>query len=302
MAKKRAAKVVGSPNPFGSPASKKGKSDKDDDDKEPIKPSPLLKKKGATSKKRGPPTMKIIHVVPKVSHPVDATDVLTGEEGFTILINGFMQNIQVRCIFEKNGPDPIPGQFCDATDPITHVFSYEDEDTPIMQEGNNGAMYQIKLVCFKLDGDEIATQELLTQFAEETFVPALMRHRRAFPSARPIMDPEVPYVQVPAWNKILGNGNGLLELFSFAYKEGSETFGAWIKADHANLYSLFPIGQVPEFVKQNYVLTNEHLLPPDIPHLLAALPAAMPVPAQPAPPQAKGQEDSKNEEEKNNDE
>ena len=93
MAKKRPAKptIVGSP--FGTPNGNKTNKDDNDDDKDPIKPSPFKKNK-VSSLQKGPPTMKIIHVVPKVSLPIDDPEVSTGEEGFTIIIEGFMQNKQ----------------------------------------------------------------------------------------------------------------------------------------------------------------------------------------------------------------
>jgi hypothetical protein len=202
-------------------------------------------------------------VVPKVSLPKDDPNVETGEEGFTIIIDGYLQGKQVKCLYHKNS-DPLCMQFCTATDPINHVFDYEVEDTPMMQEGNDGNMYQIKILVKTLDGDEPATQETLEDFATGTFVPALMRQKGVFKNARPIMHPTEPYVQVAAWNKILGNTSGLSQLFTYAFKQGSESFGAWMKADHANLYSMFPIGEVPDFIKTNYVLTSEHLLAPDI--------------------------------------
>lgn len=261
MPKRRAPKVPVAGSPFGSPLGKKGKTDDDDDELPPIKPSPFANKLGNATKK-GPPTMKIYHVVPKVSLPLEDPNVETGEEGFTIIIEGFMQNKQVQCIYNKNS-DTKAMEFVEATNPINHVFYHEIEEDPIMLEANNGKSYQIKLVCFKLDGDEIATQEELIQFATDTFVPALMRQKGVFSSARPVMHPTEPYVQVPSWNKIIGNGAGLISLFSFAFKEGSETFGQWVRTDRANLYSLFPIGGIPDEFKQKYILTDHHLLAPD---------------------------------------
>ena len=142
MAKKRPAKptIVGSP--FGTPNGNKTNKDDNDDDKDPIKPSPFKKNK-VSSLQKGPPTMKIIHVVPKVSLPIDDPDVSTGEEGFTIIIEGFMQNKQVQCLHKKNSCDRA-AEFCAATEPLNHVFLFQDEDNEVMQEGNDGCW----IVCW----------------------------------------------------------------------------------------------------------------------------------------------------------
>lgn len=255
MPKVRPTKPAASGNPYGSPPGK-GKGNGDNASSPPIKPSPF--KKSNKKKAAEPPKIRIKHVVPIVD-PDNAEN--TGHEGFTVIIDGWLQSKVTSCVYKKN-IDPMAQMMFDAIDPVSHVFEYEDGDTPMMKQGNNGTWYPVEILVHYLDGEEVVDRETLEGFVLDTLVPALMQQKKV--NVRPEMHPTEGYERLTSWNRILGNTSGLMALYQFNFKQSSdENFGSWIKAHKTNLYSLYPIGGVPEHIKKQFVLTNEHLFPAD---------------------------------------
>ena len=262
MAKRRPAKVSAA-TPYGSPTAKKPKGNDDDDNNKgtptPVKPSPYAKKK---KELKGPPKVVIHHVVPTVSEP-GAKPVKTGHEGATFIIEGYMQKKLVDCIYKKKSC-PKAAQFCEDCDPVKHVFTFENKDETAFQVGDNGEAYEIKIMVFAFDGDEPLTQQDLVTLWTDTICPSLMNQRGVFPKSKPILHPETPYIRHKAWNEIIGNYDGLLNLYKFELKdEALVSFPSWLKADKANLYSMWAVGEIPKTIKEMYGLTNEHMYADD---------------------------------------
>lgn len=268
MPKRKAVTISPASVPFGSPSSNKG-GNKDDDEK-PIMPSPF-KTKARSAAARPPVTYKIHHVVPNVGEPGEGDDI-TGHEIVTVVVTGWMQKAITDAVYDKAN-NPKAKMFCEATDPVSRVFNLVMGNDPVMQEGNNGKLYPVKTIIFALDEDNAATQAEVETFVDETFLPALMKQDKVRPPM-PIRDPTGHYVRHASWSDILGHGDGPIDLFKFHYKEGQESFPQWIKADKLNLYSVWPKGRVPESIKNDFNLTNEHLFPEDIivPPVAAAAP------------------------------
>jgi hypothetical protein len=178
-------------------------------------------------------------------------------------VDGYLQKKVVDTVFKKSN-FPKCQQFVDATNPVPHVFEYKKGDDPVLLEGNDGHMYPVKILVFPLDEDEPVTQQLLEQFVNDTFIPALMAQDGVYKSSRPTLHPTEGYTCVDAWNKFFGNGEGLIDLWKYHHKESSnENFPTWIKTDPVNLYSCWPVGRIPQDIKQMYVLTAEHMYPVD---------------------------------------
>jgi hypothetical protein len=174
-------------------------------------------------------------------------------------VDGYLQKKVVDTVFKKSN-SPKCQQFFDATNPVPHVFEYKRGDDPVMIEGNDGHQYAVKILVFALDEDEPVTQTLLETFVNETFIPALMMQDGVYETSRPTLHPTEGYTRVAAWNEFLGNGEGLIDLWKYHHKETSnENFPTWIKTDPVNLYSCWPVGRVPQDIKQMYVLTADHM-------------------------------------------
>jgi hypothetical protein len=188
MVKKR---TMVDPNTIlGTPQAVPKKDKKDNNEDNVIKPSPFKKlnfKKKAAAKK----AVTIYHVLPPVLE--DGEEL--GLEGYIILVEGLLQLKVATAMYKKNSDDKAM-LFCDATSPVPHVFQFHQGGVPLQREANNGKSYDTEVLVHLLTEEEPATKEQLFQFVEGTFIPALMKQKKFFQNAKPILPSTKPYVIV----------------------------------------------------------------------------------------------------------
>jgi hypothetical protein len=239
---------------------------------EPIKPSPFTKKRAlfsvrpesATKKEAVGITATIRHVLPTIT---DGDEDVVGQEGFFIHLSGYGSRAASRPIYERNVT--ANQVFLAATQPVGRAFDLNLDGEPVMIPALSGRFYRVQVLVHLLDGDDPATKEELVQFFNETFVPAYMRLPDVRPSSRPTLSVEEPYVIHRAWSQVLGDGDQLDDLFQFGIRPETETesltLQSWACESKENLYSLWTPGEIPDDKITAWALTNEHLLPDDIP-------------------------------------
>jgi len=261
MPKRRPAPAKPSPSLASPSASNGSKGNGNKRSTPPIKESPFAKK-AKNDKKQGQPKIKILHCVPNVSDPKSDAQDETGHEIFIVVIDGYLQKIVTECMYHKND-DPDAALFVEHTDPVLHVFNLCHGYDEVTVVGNNHKTYPVKVLVHALDGDEPASREMLELFVTDTFVPALLTQKDVRKTVKPELHSTEAYTRYDSWSDLLGHGSGILKLFNLNYKDGDERFGDWLKADKANLYSVWKIGEIPTVIKKSYSLTREQMYEPD---------------------------------------
>ena len=239
---------------------------------EPIAASPFVKKKSLFQARPESATKKaavgifatIHHVLPIIN---DGEEVLGGE-GFIIQLSGYGSKLASKPIYERHHPNNAT--FLNATKPAGRAFELHLDGVPVKVSAMSGKEYQVQVLVHLLDGEEPVTKEQLIQFFNATFVPAYMQLPEVRQNYRPSLSLDRPYVIHRAWNKVLSD-HQFDDFFHFGIREETlipdsiTTLKAWATADKGNLYSLWVPGEIPEDIKTAWTLTNEHLLPADIP-------------------------------------